>query len=102
MLVEGLPVESALGRQLLGHDWTNRDFMTAELADSLNTLTVMTYNIHREKGRPPIPGPPPWPRPGVEDRKALDELRERQSHDRLSQQLLPDQRPRNTRQARRR
>lgn len=90
VLVEGLPQDSAVHRKMLGHNWTSDwQWLAAEQSDALNALVTMFYNANRAENKPALDSPKPWPRPGAEDQRALNELRERQAHDRLHNLLLP-------------
>lgn len=75
---------------MLGHNWTSdTTWMLSELVDWTRLHAVDFRNVYRDKGAPATEVPKPWPRPGVEDRAAAEEARDRQAHIRLSNLLLP-------------
>jgi len=83
VLVTNLPPDCATARKLRGHNWTERDYMLADLVD--------TARFHRaewatSKGAKP-PKPKPIPRPQVPERLRQAEQAEQQDQKELARNI---------------
>lgn len=61
-MVEYLPPDSALHRRAHGHTWQDGEYLLAEVADAVRTLTALTAAANSKHPRS-VKMPKPLPRP---------------------------------------
>ncbi|MFJ9176746.1 hypothetical protein [Streptomyces sp. NPDC102360] len=77
VLVQHLPRDSALGRELHGDtaEWGVTDYLLAHVVDLLQDANWMFATVNRDEDSEPLDSPRPIPRPGLAEPPEEDTLR---------------------------